>query len=118
MVAYTYDATGRLLAKTDATGATIQYTYDALGRVLTKTFPDNTTATLHLRCQWESADRHQPHLSYTFRYDRTNRLTAVTDSRGLTVGYQYDAVGHRTQMTYPDGSVVPTATIRRVGWRP
>ena len=84
---------GVSLTTTDANGATIQYTYDALGRVLTKTFPDHTTASFTYDATGNLLTATNPHLSYTFSYDLTNRLTAVTDSRGLTLGYQYDALG-------------------------
>ena len=47
-----------------------------------------------------------PSIAYTFSYDLTHRLTAVSDSRGLTLGYRYDLLGNRTQLTAPEGTVV------------
>ncbi len=39
-------------------------------------------------------------------YDGNGRLITSTDSGGLTVRYEYDAVGNRTKMTMPDGKVI------------
>ncbi|MFN3930089.1 MAG: RHS repeat protein, partial [Thermoflexus sp.] len=37
----------------------------------------------------------------TWVYDPLNRVVAVTDSLGRTLGYGYDAVGNRIAITYP-----------------
>ena len=41
----------------------------------------------------------------TYSYDSLNRVEQVT-TQGKTVGYQYDSVGNRTKLTYPDSSYI------------
>ena len=40
----------------------------------------------------------------TFELDLLGRLQKMTDHKGNTVSYAYDAVGNQTGITYPDGS--------------
>ena len=40
----------------------------------------------------------------TFELDLLGRLQKMTDHKGNTVSYTYDAVGNQTGITYPDGS--------------
>ena len=40
----------------------------------------------------------------TFELDLLDRLQKMTDHKGNTVSYTYDAVGNQTGITYPDGS--------------
>ena len=42
----------------------------------------------------------------TFELDLLGRLQKMTDHKGNTVSYTYDAVGNQTGITYPDGSKV------------
>ena len=42
----------------------------------------------------------------TWTYDQLNRVTNVNDPFGDDVGYDYDAVGNRTELTYPDLKIV------------
>ena len=42
----------------------------------------------------------------SWAFDALDRLTRTTDALGRTLAYTYDAVGNRTQITYPDGKAV------------
>ncbi|MBK7317720.1 DNRLRE domain-containing protein [Candidatus Villigracilis affinis] len=42
----------------------------------------------------------------TWSYDVLNRPLTITDSNNATIGYEYDAVGNRTELTYPNGNAV------------
>ena len=50
--------------------------------------------------------------SESYNYDpngRQTRLTKIINSQTFTIGYQYDAGGDLTQITYPSGRVVQQA---------
>jgi RHS repeat-associated protein len=105
ITSYSYDAGGNLTARTDANGNTIKYTYDSLGRLLKKTYPDNTTESFTYDAGGNVLTAGNQNISNTMTYDAANRLTAVSDSLGRTINYQYDILGNRTQMTAPDGKI-------------
>lgn len=81
-VAYTYDANGNVLTRTDVTGVTT-YTYDDLGQVLTK---KNTAGG--------------ETMSYT--YDKAGNVKTQTDAHG-TITYNYDNAFNLKYMIYPQG---------------
>jgi RHS repeat-associated protein len=84
-IAYTYDNLNRLTFKNlPGTDPDVAYTYDLFGRPL-------TLAT--------SAQ------SVTLAWDALGRLSSDAQPFG-TMNYQYDAVGHRTRVTYPGSSYV------------
>jgi len=41
----------------------------------------------------------------TYTYDELNRLTSITNNKGLTTIFTYDALGRRTSMTHDNGVV-------------
>ena len=83
---YFYDGLNRLeTINYLADGETVQYSYDALGNRTVMTDDLGTT-------------------SYT--YDDLYRLVEVTDPFTATIGYDYDKVGNRTNLIYPDSRVV------------
>jgi len=41
----------------------------------------------------------------TYTYDALNRLTSITNNRGLTITFTYDVLGRRTSMTHANGVV-------------
>ena len=95
---YSYDETGNVTEFRDYAGITTAYTYDSMDRLIEKkvgvekeTGVDTTTYTyndksLLAKVTDESGD-------VTYAYDEYNRLSAVTDARGITVSYIYDKVG-------------------------
>ena len=89
---YTYDATDRLTAETDARAATTNYAYDALGRLITETgaapVAGGAAATRPVT---------------TFRYDAAGRLVLQTDPIGATTNWTRDRLGRVTVTTDPIG---------------
>ena len=108
--AYQYDAAGNLTQRTTPAGQTIAYVYDALNRLTQQTTPEETTTYAYdLGSRLTTAADGDASIAHT--YDALNRLTQVaTDPAGplaaTTVGYQYDAAGLRTRLTYPDSTFV------------
>jgi RHS repeat-associated protein len=80
----TDDAAGRLSSVADGVG-TIAYTRDSDGRTLTVSENGQTLART---------------------YDSSGRLTQYVDGAGNVMGYQYDAAGNLSVLTYPDGKTV------------
>ena len=85
---YVYDVGGNLDTVTDALGTITDNNYDPLGR-LVQTLQD--TAGINAQTQ--------------FQYDALDRLTQVTDPKGLNTQYQYNGLGDLTQLTSPDTGI-------------
>jgi RHS repeat-associated protein len=77
-----YDARGRVLSESKASGEVISYTYDSLGNRASVTTSAQTV---------------------TYGYDAANRLVSVTSADGTTA-FGYDAAGNRTSVTRPNGA--------------
>jgi RHS repeat-associated protein len=124
-IAYSYDANNRLLKKSYPDGTAETFTYDARGnilgasnknigysfsydvndRMLGSTDSNNRT----LRYEYDLAGNRTALITpagerITYRYDDTNRLTAIVSSGG-TFGIAYDSLGRRTKLAYPNGSI-------------
>lgn len=124
---YKYDLNGNRTSLRKRDGRRLAYTYDALNRVASKIVPD--ACVLGYACTYVPLSTRDVYYSYDLRglqtavrfdgpsgadavtsvYDGFGRLTASTTSMGgvsRTLGYQYDADGNRTRVTYPDGNHV------------
>ncbi|NIJ21139.1 RHS repeat-associated protein [Sphingomonas naasensis] len=123
---YGYDANGNRTSLRKRDGRGFAYAYDALNRMTSKTVPDacvsgyactNVPSSmtrdiyysydsrgLQTAARFDSASGAD---AVTSSYDGFGRLTSSTTSMGgvsRTLGYQYDADGNRTRLTYPDGN--------------
>jgi RHS repeat-associated protein len=95
-IAYTYDAVGNRLTKTDVSETT--YTYDANDRLLT------TGSTIYnYDHNGNTVSQTEAGQGTTFAYDVDNRLRSV-QSPSSVIGYTYDADGIRVNTTV-DGVV-------------
>jgi RHS repeat-associated protein len=83
-VTYTYDGSGNVIQRTDASGTTT-YAYDLANRLLMRA---NTAGGKTL----------------TYSYDPVGNLTSLTDGRGVT-SYAYDSRNLLTSMTTRDGTL-------------
>ena len=101
---YTYDAAGNPAARTDANALLTTYGYDPDNRMTQISYPAGTPGV-----SWDyfAAGGRKTMTDGTgitsYTYDALNRLTSVTFPGPQTVGYQYDAVGNRKVLTYPNG---------------
>ncbi len=123
---YTYNLSGQLTKVTDALGQEETYEYDQYGRLKTKTDRDNYATNykynnLGVVTEVGYADGRSVEFSYnelnqlneindwlgktTLENDILGRLTKVTDYQNRTVGYEYNSIGEKTKLTYPDGRV-------------
>lgn len=89
---FAYDDDGKLLSRTDSTGATT-FTYDGLGRLRTKALPGGANA-----CAGGGS-------AMTLDYDGFGNLTSYCDAQG-TVTYAFDEANRMVGMAEPGGSCV------------
>ncbi len=112
-----YDAIGRRVAITDANGVVTRYQYDALSRLLAVTESFTTTAGLNpaaynvvTRYGYDAVGNRTVvtdarGYTTTYTYDALNRLTSERDPLGNTTRYGYDIVSNRTVMTDANNAV-------------
>lgn len=85
---FRYDANGNRDRITDALGRITDGSYDPLNR-LTRTLQDVGGLNVETK----------------FQYDAMDRLTKVTDPKGLDTVYAYNGFGDRTRLTSPDTGI-------------
>ena len=108
---YGYDANGNRTFFRKRDGRLLAYSYDALNRMTVKDIPGGTAADVYY-----SYDLRGLQLSARFGsasgpglvqgYDGFGRVTSSSNTLGgtpLTLGYEWDADGNRTQIMHPDG---------------
>ncbi|WP_248404834.1 DUF6531 domain-containing protein [Butyrivibrio fibrisolvens] len=124
---YSYNLAGQLTKVTDALGQEETYEYDQYGRLITKTDRDSFDTTYEYNdlgavTKVGYADGRSVAFSYdelnhlseindwlgktTLENDIFGRLSKVTDYQNRTVGYEYNSIGEKTKLTYPDGRQV------------
>ncbi|OYP35459.1 RHS repeat-associated core domain-containing protein [Rhodopirellula sp. MGV] len=103
---YEYDASGRLQAIRDPTGATEQYTYDTNGRLTRIVQKDGAVWSFQFddqgRCVLATGLENYDRKS--FRYFDATRTTEVTDSHGLITKYHWLPSGQVWQQVSPSGA--------------
>jgi RHS repeat-associated protein len=113
-VSVVYDAAGNVVSATDPEGRTTTYTYTADGQPLTKTGPSGTVTTQiydptsGLQSGVSVTAPGQPTRSITYTrvpegQSGAGQVKTVSDGTA-TITYGYDVDGHRTSVTYPDGT--------------
>jgi len=117
---YDYDANGNRSSLRKRDGATLTYTYDGLNRLTLKTVPERSGLDgVYTRDVYYGYDLlgRQTYAKFdtpagegiTNVWDGVGRLTSTTqtiEGTSRLLGYQYDADGNRTRLTFPDGNYV------------
>ena len=101
---YVYDGNGNLVSKTDADGYVTRYSYTALDLVKKINYNGAKEVSYQYNKVGELVQMDDWTGTNTFELDLLGRLQKMTDHKGNTVSYTYDAVGNQTGITYPDGS--------------
>jgi RHS repeat-associated protein len=96
-VSYSYDANGNRTVMDDNSGHVTSYTYDALNRVTSIAQPSFVPTT---------EPPPYPTDPTVPRYTTVPTAAPYTTLASRIISYSYDAVGNRTQLTYPDGKTV------------
>lgn len=80
-----YDAAGRLISLTTASGQILSMAYDGSNRLSSVTDPFGRSLVL--------------------TYDASNHVATLRNPTGGLTSYSYDAIGNLTSVTYPDGKL-------------
>ena len=99
-VSYQYDAQGRRVAVTSASGAVTRYQRDGQGRVTGALFPDDTNRNYVYGAGGTlAAESDNLGLNNRYEYDPLGRLARERKTSGLEILHQYDVLGnlYRTQ---------------------
>ena len=119
-----YDALKRLISETNALGNTWQYEYDKAGNLTSRIdakgkgtqytyFPDNQLKDILYESETTSFayDAMNNLISMTdklgtttWTYDGLSQIRSVNDANSNSLSYQYDSVGNRTALIYPNGA--------------
>jgi RHS repeat-associated protein len=107
---YTYDAVGNMLTRLDANLKLTSYTYDARNRLTNTAYPSGPSVGYTYDPNGNLTALSDRSGSAQYRYDPLDRLTESLRTAGILSGKkltnQYDAVGNRLRVTYPDGKSV------------
>ncbi len=112
-IAYTYDARGNPLSRTDRAGQTVRFAYNARGQLLAVT---NAVGGV-TRFTYDAAGMRRSHADSdtgltTFHHDALFRLVAVTNPAGRGTGFAYDAKDRLTRVVNERGAVIRYAYDR------
>jgi len=101
-----YDPDGKVTSRRLRDGTSIGYAYDAQNRLTTKTLPGGEPAVNYAHdLLGRPTTIAKTGSTVTRSYDALSRLTSETQPFG-TLGYQYDAAGNRTRVSWWDGFYV------------
>ena len=103
--AYQTDEAGNLYQKTNRLNEVSRYSYDP-GNRLTRidNLKDNSAETFGYDAAGNRNAAANGTVSYAFTWDRLNRLTGKTDSRGRSLAFTFDKVGNLLTKTTYQGS--------------
>ena len=93
---YVYDGNGNMVSKTDADGYVTQYSYTALDLVKKINYNGAKEASYQYNKVGELVQMNDWTETNTFDRDLLGRLQKMTDHKGNTVSYAYDAVDNQT----------------------
>jgi RHS repeat-associated protein len=100
----TYDAPGRLITVTDASGKVFDYTYDVMDNLIHVTHPNDVTCTDRVFV-YDGLGRllsgtHPETGTVTYTYYDSGRVASLTKASGLMTHFSYDNIyRHRTAPT-------------------
>ncbi|MEI7465732.1 MAG: DUF6531 domain-containing protein, partial [Burkholderiales bacterium] len=102
---YKLDEAGNVYEKTNRLGEITRYSVDAGNRTTRVDYlKDGTTETFGYDPAGNRNAAANAGVNYIFTWDRLNRLTAKTDSRGRSMGFTFDRVGNILTKTTYQGS--------------
>ncbi|MCK5920960.1 MAG: RHS repeat protein, partial [Methylococcales bacterium] len=107
MTQMAYNALGSRTVVTDANGATTTFSYDGLNRLTLTSYTSDNEQVHHTYNAVGNRLQMVDNAGITnYLYDDYDRLISVTNPFTGTILYNYDLVGNRTKLTYPDGKVI------------
>ena len=108
ITSYSYNPLGELSSTLEPNGQNIQDTYNAAGELTSVSYPGSgtpaTNYTYNPAGYLTSLASGSAIDSYSYEPD--GLVASTTDAAGATISYGYDASGHTTKITYPNGKLV------------
>lgn len=123
---FTYNIQHEQVTVTDASSQTTIYTYNPQGQLSTVTTPSRTGITENRTTRYcydanctDGASGYLLRIEHpvagatiTYSYDGYGRVRTTTDADGYTLTSEYDTLGRRTRLVFPDGTYEQTAYNR------
>ena len=110
---YAYDARGNLIRRVDGKFQATYYEYDKADQLIRTHYGEGSSGMADVSFEYDANGNevamHDGSGDWTYTYDKLNRRLSATDYRGRTLQWEYDAVGNRTAMIYPDNRRVELA---------
>ncbi len=109
---YSYDARGNMVRRVDGKWQATYYEYDKANQLIATVYGEGagmSAVTFEYDLNGNEIAMHDWNGDWTYTYDALNRRLSATDPQGRTLQWEYDAVGNRTAMVYPDGQRVEMA---------
>jgi len=106
---YSYDARGNMVRRVDGKWQATYYEYDKANQLVATVYgegADLTSVTFEYDANGNEIAMHDWNGDWTYTYDALNRRLSATDYLSRTLHWEYDAVGNRTAMIYPNGERV------------
>lgn len=102
--AFSYNAVGNVLTRTDPQGRTQSYEYDAANRVTRSVFPGGTEHRIAYDVAGRKvSDTDEAGHTTQWRYEADGQLTSITDALGQTTRYTFDELGNQLTQTDANG---------------
>lgn len=98
-----YDLKGNQTSQKNQDGRTITYKYDALNNQVFKGFDDKQYQYAY-NAENQVTSVVDTKSKATLKYNQYGDLISYTDQNQNMVQYQYDSIGRRVGLTYPDGT--------------
>jgi len=98
-----YDAAGNRAHRTDYNGATTTYAYDDLSRLTGIAYPNSSSVSYGYDALSRLTSAANENGTVSLSYNNRGWVSSSTDVFNKTIGYAYDEIGNRTDMTL-DGS--------------
>ncbi len=109
---YSYDARGNMVRRVDGKWQATYYEYDKANQLIATVYGEGANmpaVTFEYDANGNEVAMHDWNGDWQYTYDALNRRTSATDYLGRTLQWEYDAVGNRTAMIYPNGERVEMA---------
>lgn len=103
---YIYDMAGRMIEKQDRDGYVTKVTYDALGNVTGLKYADEKEVLFSYDALSHLKEMRDWNGVTSIVSDAMGRTISVTDDLGKSIQYEWNSVGQKARMAYPDGNEV------------
>lgn len=104
---YDYDSEGNRTDRVDGNGTHTTFTFDALNRLVSRNFPNGTSESFAYDAAGQLTQAMNPAADIRYKYDLRGDLVSHQYANfSQTFTHEWDAVGNRTALHYPDGSVM------------